>query len=285
MWQCVKQQVSEAIHTPFELTNKQLLNTHSSFKHFKIHDSKHEFLVKVAPIEQFELFETEANARDLLTRDSDFVIADTVTLGKSKEFAFLVLEYLEDLDSIDNWYLCGRTLAKMHVKCEQQMFGSDEDNFVIGQPQPNQWHKKWHVFFAEERLGWQLQLLDEQNTKLVDIDEFIQIIKPHIPHHVSPSLLHGHFWKGNIKFYKGKPMLLDPASYYGDKHVDIATAELFATMPASFYSGYQSVSSIELSPMLRDIYQLYPLLLLANRFAGDYLNQAKAKIKHILEQI
>ncbi|TMN86550.1 fructosamine kinase family protein [Pseudoalteromonas phenolica] len=285
MWQCVKQQVSEAIHTPFELTNKQLLNTHSSFKHFKIHDSKHEFLVKVAPIEQFELFETEANARDLLTRDSDFVIADTVTLGKSKEFAFLVLEYLEDLDSIDNWYLCGRTLAKMHVKCEQQMFGSDEDNFVIGQPQPNQWHKKWHVFFAEERLGWQLQLLDEQNTKLVDIDEFIQIIKPHIPHHVSPSLLHGHFWKGNIKFYKGKPMLLDPASYYGDKHVDIATAELFATMPDSFYSGYQSVSSIELSPMLRDIYQLYPLLLLANRFAGDYLNQAKAKIKHILEQI
>ena len=165
------------------------------------------------------------------------------------------------------------------------MFGSDEDNFVIGQPQPNQWHKKWHVFFAEERLGWQLQLLDEQNTKLVDIDEFIQIIKPHIPHHVSPSLLHGHFWKGNIKFYKGKPMLLDPASYYGDKHVDIATAELFATMPDSFYSGYQSVSSIELSPMLRDIYQLYPLLLLANRFAGDYLNQAKAKIKHILEQI
>ena len=277
--------MSEAIHTPFELTNKQLLNTHSSFKHFKIHDSKHEFLVKVAPIEQFELFETEANARDLLTRDSDFVIADTVTLGKSKEFAFLVLEYLEDLDSIDNWYLCGRTLAKMHVKCEQQMFGSDEDNFVIGQPQPNQWHKKWHVFFAEERLGWQLQLLDEQNTKLVDIDEFIQIIKPHIPHHVSPSLLHGHFWKGNIKFYKGKPMLLDPASYYGDKHVDIATAELFATMPDSFYSGYQSVSSIELYPMLRDIYQLYPLLLLANRFAGDYLNQAKTKIKHILEQI
>lgn len=285
MWQCVKQHVSEAIHAPFELTHKQSLNTHSAFKHYKISDGVQSFLVKVAPIEQFELFETEANARNILTRDSDFIIADTITLGKSMEFAFIVLEFLEDPNSIDDWFLCGQTLAKMHIKCEQEMFGCDEDNYVIGQPQPNQWHKKWHIFFAEERLGFQLQLLAEQNTHLVDIDEFVQVIKPHIPHHVSPSLLHGHFWKGNIRFYHGKPMLLDPASYYGDKFVDIATAELFATLPDGFYAGYQSITPIELSPLLRDIYQLYPLLLMANRFAGDYINQSKDKLKHIFEQL
>ena len=285
MWQCVKEQISSAIHAPFHLTNKQTLNTHSAFKHYKISDDNYCFLAKVAPINQFELFETEANARHILTRDSDFIIADTITLGTSKEFAFIVLEYLDDPNSVDNWYLCGQTLAKMHVRCEQQMFGSDEDNFVIGQLQPNQWHKKWHIFFAEERLGWQLQLLMEHDTKLVDIDEFVNILKPHIPHHVSPSLLHGHFWKGNIRFYQDKPMLLDPASYYGDRLVDIATAELFATLPDNFYAGYQSVTTIELSPLLRDIYQLYPLLLLANRFAGNYINLAKDKLKHILEQL
>lgn len=285
MWQCVKQQVSAAIHTSFELTQKHAITTHSAFKHYKISDDNYCFLVKVAPIEQIELFEAEKHARDTLTRDSDFIIADTITLGTSKEFAFIVLEFLEDLTSQDNWYLCGQTLAKMHIKCEQEMFGSDEDNYVIDQPQPNQWHKKWHIFFAEERLGWQLQLLSEQRIKLVDIDEFVHIIKPHIPHYITPSLLHGHFWKGNIRFYHGRPMLLDPACYYGDKLVDIATAELFATLPDEFYAGYQSISAINLSPILKDIYQLYPLLVLANRFSGDYINQSKEKIKHILEQL
>ena len=61
MWQCVKQQVSAAIHAPFELTHKHPLNTHSAFKHYKISDASKSFLVKVAPIAQFELFEAEAN--------------------------------------------------------------------------------------------------------------------------------------------------------------------------------------------------------------------------------
>ncbi|TMP36083.1 fructosamine kinase family protein [Pseudoalteromonas rubra] len=280
MWNLVNQYISEAIHEHFEFTRKTQLPCNAQARLFKIENDHHRYLVKVDHIQALERFECEAKNHDTLIRDSDFLIADTIAIGSSIEFCFLVLEWLETSGEIEDWFTCGTTLAKLHARHEQQMYGLEEDNYFFDLAQPNQWHKKWEVFFAEERIAWQLQLLAEKGIKLVDIDKFVEEVKPMLPHQVAPSLLHGHFWRGNIAFAQGKPCLFCPSCYYGDREVDLAASELFAPLPPAFYEGYDSVyPRLDGYEGRRRIYQLYPLLCHANMFAGDYLKQAASHIE------
>ncbi|RXF02293.1 fructosamine kinase family protein [Pseudoalteromonas sp. PS5] len=284
MWNKVNQQISESLHETFELSSKQTLKSYGSKKLYKISNQHHQFLVKVAPIQALERFECEVNNREKLIRDSDFLIADTITLGTSVEFCFLVLEWLELDHRNENWLECGENLAKLHQRHEQEMYGLEEDNYIHELPQPNQWHKKWEVFFAEERIGWQLQLLAEKGVVLTDIDTFVEHLKPLLPHHVAPSLVHGNFWHGNIGFSERKPVLFSPACYYGDREIDIATASLFAPLPEAFYQGYSSIYPLADNASQRlAIYRLYTLLVQANLFAGKYLRDAAEQVNAILK--
>ncbi|MCG9760638.1 MULTISPECIES: fructosamine kinase family protein [Pseudoalteromonas] len=284
MWNKVNQQISESLHDAFELSSKQTLKSYGSKKLYKIADDTHQFLVKVAPIQALERFECEASNREKLIRDSDFLVADTITLGTSVEFCFIVLEWLELDHRNENWLECGQSLAKMHQRHEQEMFGLEEDNYIHELPQPNQWHKKWEVFFAEERIGWQLQLLAEKGIILTDIDTFVEQLKPLLPHQVQPSLVHGNFWHGNIGFSRQKPVLFSPACYYGDREVDIAMASLFAPLPDDFYRGYGSIYPLAENAAERlDIYRLYPLLVQANLFAGKYIRDAAEQVQALLK--
>ena len=284
MWNKVNQQISESLHTSFEFTEKQTIKSFGSKKLYKIADNNHRFLVKVAPVQALERFECESANRTKLIRDSDFLIADTITLGASIEFCFIVLEWLELDHRNENWTNCGASLAKMYQRHEQEMFGLEEDNYIHELPQPNQWHKKWEIFFAEERIGWQLQLLAEKGIVLTNIDRFVEQIKPLLPHHAKPSLVHGNFWHGNIGFSSGKPVLFSPACYYGDREVDIAMASLFAPLPQAFYQGYNEVYPLnEHADARLELYQLYPLLVQANLFAGKYINQASEQVQRILK--
>ncbi|WP_411979313.1 fructosamine kinase family protein, partial [Vibrio sp. 378] len=58
---------------------------------------------------------------------------------------------------------------------EQKEFGFDTDNYLGSTLQPNQWHKKWCMFFAEQRIGWQLQLLKEKG---IQCESIILVQKP-----------------------------------------------------------------------------------------------------------
>ncbi len=159
------------------------------------------------------------------------------------------------------------------------------DNFLGPTVQPNRWHKKWDVFFAEERIGWQLQLLQEKGIELVDQDMFIAFIKDTLHgHNVEPSLLHGDFWRRNMGFIQAVPSLYDPACYYGDRECDIAMSELFAPLPDAFYTAYNQQYPLQNDYEQRKlIYQLYPILNHANIFAGHYLTEAKQQIDLLLK--
>ncbi|KID57165.1 fructosamine kinase [Pseudoalteromonas luteoviolacea] len=284
MWNLVNQYISEAIHDKFEFTRKTQLPSNHKSKNYQIENDKHRFLVKVDHVSALERYECEADNHTLLTRDSDFLVADPITIGSSLEYCFSVYEWLPSQPDKEDWYLCGKTLAKMHSRHEQEMFGFEQDNYFLGLAQPNQWHKKWSVFFAEERIAWQLQLLQEKNIVLVEIDNFVEYIKPLVNHPVQPSLLHGFFWRGNIAFSNDKPSVYCPACYYGDREVDLAHSELFAQLPEAFYTGYNEAYEIDKGYQQRKpIYQLYSLLCHANVFAGDYVLQSKQQIEHILK--
>ncbi|MFY8273375.1 fructosamine kinase family protein [Pseudoalteromonas sp. SSDWG2] len=286
MWNALAQSLSDTLNAPFDIKVKQHLR-HSSADHFyRISDGNQQYFVKVAPLSALERFECEAQDLALLTRESLFMVPDCLLTGTSVEYCFNVLEWLDlDANESHNWSQMGEYLALMHSKHEQGMFGNEQENYIGITVQPNQWHKKWDVFFSEERIGWQLQLLAEKGFVLCDIDSFVDYVKQALHHHhIKPSLLHGDLWRGNAGFHNGVPCFFDPACYYGDREVDIAMTKLFGTFPSTFYDAYQHHYPLQYGFEQREaIYNLYHLLNHANIFAGQYLAQAKETIDNLLK--
>ena len=285
MWKAINEHISQATNTDFKHTQKRQLQSTTTDKYFHISNGTQSYFVKIALKSELERLESESRGLQMLANNSYFSVPTCITSGANIEFSFIVLSWLElDEQPYCQWQKMGTQLAQMHQKHDQAMFGFDIDNHLATTVQPNRWHKKWNVFYAEERIGWQLQLLAEKDIVLADPEQLINLVKEQLHnHHVLPSLLHGDFWRGNMGFVNNIPTLFDPACYYGDREVDIAMSELFAPLPDEFYSAYDHHYPLSQNYQHRKlIYQLYPILNHANIYAGHYLNQAKEHVEKLL---
>ncbi|MDP4982883.1 fructosamine kinase family protein [Pseudoalteromonas tunicata] len=287
MWHTIAKQISENLNIDFVITHKEQLNQGAQTLAFKISDGQHHFFVKLNELNGLDQFEAESFNLTELTLHSTFFVPDCICTGITLDHSFIVLEWLTlSNQSTDNWQQLGEGLAQMHQKHEQAMFGWQQDNFLGKSIQTNRWHKRWDIFFAEQRIGWQLQLLHEKGLHFCDINEFIEITKHTLHNHViEPSLLHGHLWRGNVGFVNHQAAVFDAACYYGDREVDLAMSELFGHFPADFYHAYQAHYPLSATASERKpFYQLYYLLNQANVFQGMYLTQAKSLIKQLIER-
>lgn len=79
----------------------------------------------------------------------------------------LVMDYLSPrpLDA-HNAFILGQQLARLHQWSDQPQFGLDFDNALSTTPQPNT-ATPLVDFFAEQRIGWQLELAAEKALLLV----------------------------------------------------------------------------------------------------------------------
>lgn len=127
-------------------------------------------------------------------------------------------------------------------------------------------------------------MLKEKGVSLVDIDDFIDVVKQLLANHSpQPSLLHGDLWNGNVALTPAGPISFDPACYWGDRECDLAMTELFGGFQPDFYQGYESVAPLSAGYEERkDIYNLYHVLNHCNLFGGHYLEQAQSIIKKII---
>ncbi|MCL9783298.1 fructosamine kinase family protein [Vibrio sp. S4M6] len=288
MWQAISQQLSEKLMFSFNISEKTKLSGGDISESYMISDGQDRYFVKVNTRECHSIFEIEAeNIKALRTTDTIY-IPELVMTGTTKSHSFIVLNYLsiKPLDDPQNSYLFGQQLARLHSWGDQGEYGFDRDNYIGTTIQPNPWHRKWHRFFSEQRIGWQLQLLSEKGINLVDISELTRFISEVLSsHHPKPSLLHGDLWSGNAGNSAFGPICFDPACYWGDRECDIAMTELFKGFLPEFYQGYQSVLPLDSGYQQRkDIYNLYHVLNHCNQFGGHYLAQAESLIDTIVSR-
>ena len=286
MWQAISQQLSDTLLFDYQITEKVRLSGGDISESYMINDGEQRYFVKINDREFLSKFEVEAESLHLLRETSTLFVPEVVLVGKTKNASFLILNYLptKPLEDGPNSFKFGQQLAHLHQWGEQKEFGFDTDNYLGSTLQPNKWHKKWCVFFAEQRIGWQLQLLKEKGVTLVDIDDFIDVVKQRLAYHApKPSLLHGDLWNGNAALTAFGPICYDPACYWGDRECDIAMTELFDGFQPEFYQGYESVMPLSSSYEERkDIYNLYHVLNHCNLFGGHYLEQAQLVINKII---
>lgn len=210
----------------------------------------------------------------------------------------LVLELIDQGSPAEDFFTdFGRRFALLH-QTRGSVCGFAHDNFIGATPQPNapvvdDWDEAiegdgldWPEFFVRRRLRFQVELAAENGhghelSRLLDRAESrIRELLSTDP--VAPSLLHGDLWSGNFMADdEGRPVLIDPAVYYGHREADLAMTLLFGGFGDEFYAAYD-----EAWPLVHGwkervpLYQLYHLLNHLNLFGSAYY----ARSRNILEQ-
>ncbi|GAA0344980.1 fructosamine kinase family protein [Bowmanella denitrificans] len=284
MWHFISEQISEKLGQDFICDDIRQIHQQFHTRSFRISDGRHRFFIKVAEAGELPRLECEAHGLEHLKLEQDIKLPAVVCSGRVSQHSFLVLEYINMGEgSAPLWFKFGQALARLHAANNQNMYGWQEDNYIGATLQPNSWQKKWCQFFAEQRIGYLLQLLCEKDILTVHIDKVVSSVDQLLSGHKPPaSPLHGDLWQGNTGFWKEQPVVYDPAFYFGDRETDIAMTELFGRFPEPFYQGYQEVWPLSQDYQYRKpIYQLYHLLNHALLFGGQYIQTAKLHLQHL----
>jgi fructosamine-3-kinase len=257
---------------------------------YQVSAGNQHYFIKVNSPNLSQMFEAEAAALAEMAELNCVRVPKVITYGTADGKSYLALEYIA-LGSMRGSAakLFGQQLAQLHQQ-EMPYFGWHIDNTIGSTPQMNNRENDWHTFWQQHRLIQQLEFaaqngyagrMQERGMRLSEkLHVFFDNYTPH------PSMLHGDLWSGNAASdEQGKPVIFDPASYYGDRETDIAMTELFGGFGHDFASAYNAEYPLEAGYAVRKtLYNLYHILNHLNLFGGSYLGQAESMIEQLLSE-
>lgn len=231
------------------------------------------FFVKSNATAPADFFECEAEGLRAIRQSATLGAPEPLYVGGPEQDGdpdlpqFIVLEHIESSEAPKGFAESfARGLAEMHRRTSK-LFGLQIDNYLDRLPQDNEPCDTWLEFFAERRLGVQFDYLDRQGYATAEFRTKFDLLRNKLDslvgsHATEPSLVHGDLWSGNfICAPSGEAILIDPALYYGDREVDLATTELFGRFDSKFYAAYREAFPLEPGyEVRRDLYNLYHLM-------------------------
>ncbi len=242
------------------------------------------YFLKWNPSAPMEMFEAEADGLQALHEAGILRVPRVLGFGGSgnrEDPGWLLLEFVSRGRAGEEYgRRLGEGLAGLHsTAAGSDAFGWHRDNFIGSLPQENEERQGWPRFWAEMRLEPQVRLARDRGHFRGGTGKILQDLLSRMEDILpddggqGPALLHGDLWSGN--YYpddEGRPVLIDPAVYRGVGEVDLAMMELFGSLPGGFREGYEAVRPIpdDYERFLRDLYQLYYLLVHVNLFGGGY---------------
>ena len=247
--------------------------------------------VKLAAAARLAMFEAERAGLEELAGAQAVRVPRALAAGATEGVAWLALEWIEfGASRPESETALGEQLAWQHRVLARE-YGWTRDNTIGSSPQRNAPLGDWVSFFRERRLRVQLELaagnghaqaLEARGVRLLEsMDAFFTSYRP------VPSLLHGDLWSGNQGTdADGRPVIFDPAVYYGDRETDIAMTRLFGGFGNRFYTAYHATWPLDQAAgTRRTLYNLYHVLNHVNLFGGGYLAQAQGMIDRLLAEL
>ena len=248
----------------------------------KLDTSAGTFFLKWNASGESDMFLREAEGlKELKTGARETLIVPEVFAAKEIDDSpgFLVLEHLETASSSpgDDQAL-GRGLATIH-KYSSEKFGFYNDNYCGSTPQNNSWTTNWVEFFRDNRLGRLLDLIQKDrplsSSDMSIYHKLLDKIPQLLPSESTPALIHGDLWSGNYMMTGKGPALIDPATYYADREMEMGIMTMFGGFSRRFYDAYNEVNRLPSDWKKRNaLYQLYHVLNHYYLFGGGYGSQA-----------
>ncbi len=286
MWTAIAQHISAKTGTAFVIEQHHAVGGGCINQAYQITNGHQSFFLKVNQAARVAMLEAEALGLKEMYDSQTIRVPKPICWGTADSTAYLVLEWLDLGYSGDAaWSRMGEQLAAMHRVSSDRGFGWHQANTIGATPQPNPWTATWLEFYREHRLRHQFRLAARRGGHFPRQHEIFMALPDLLAdHHPAPALVHGDLWSGNAAVTRsGEPVILDPATYFGDREVDIAMTELFGRFPAAFYDAYQATYPLDAGYAKRKIlYNLYHILNHFNLFGGSYESQANRMVDQLL---
>ena len=243
-----------------------------------------QFFLKTQPAHKAPgMFAMESRALLLLAEPDVLHVPKPVAVGED----FLVLECLRSAIPAPDWQeQMGRGLALLHTAAQQDRFGFEGDNYLGTTRQINNWQDDWLVFWRDQRLGAQLELLAQSaasdNPVLVRGRRLMEHLDRWLGDlHIPAVLLHGDLWSGNAAAdEQGRPVIFDPASYYGHEEAEIGMMRLFGGFGPRCEAAYAEIRPLQAGHETRiALYRLYHELNHLNLFGAAYYQTCLSTLK------
>lgn len=176
--------------------------------------------------------------------------------------------------------LLGEQLAVTHQKTDTA-YGFPLNHVIGATPQqnlPRLPHQPgaWPEFWWTHRLEPMIRRLpaDQQNAFLALEDRVSPLLEGSDE---TPALLHGDLWGGNVGWGTAdRPVIYDPAPYYGHREADLAMTRMFGGFTPDFYRAYHEAFPLPDGWETRlDFYRLYHVLNHVVLFGASYFPQAR----------
>ncbi|CAM9976149.1 unnamed protein product [Chrysoparadoxa australica] len=288
IWPAIEQALRTALGESFRLGEAQPVSGASMDRAYRVTTTGGTLFLKIGRPEREADFAAEAAGLRELGQAHGLRVPGVLARGRAGPAAFLAIEHLplRPLDA-EAMTALGEGLAELHGIAAPR-FGWDRDNSIGTTPQRNARTGQWLEFWRENRLGYQLELAAERgNRELARAGDRLLATLPDLlaGHRPEASLLHGDLWGGNAAMDDaGRPVIFDPAVYYGDRETDLAMTELFGGFSPLFFEAYHGAWPLEAGyrEIRRDLYQLYHLLNHDALFGGHYAAESQRVIERLL---
>jgi fructosamine-3-kinase len=286
MWNHIAEQLSQTTGKTFQEPQRRPVGGGSVNQAYALTSGSQSYFVKINQATRIAMFEAEALGLKQIASTRTIRVPKPICWGTVDGSAYIVLEWLDlGYGTHRAWEEMGQNLAAMHRVGSDRGFGWDQQNTIGFMPQVNPWTGNWTKFFVEQRIGYQFQLAQRRGGNFPNQERLLAAIPELLAgHNPQPSLVHGDLWSGNAAVTKlEEPVILDPATYFGDREVDLAMTELFGGFPNEFYRAYNKAFPLEPGYERRKtLYNLYHILNHFNQFGGSYEGQANRMIDSLL---
>jgi fructosamine-3-kinase len=284
----VEQIVSEHIGRPWTIQDARDMTEFACHPCAILSDGPYSAFAKFSEaangIEQFEI---ELAGLRLLSERSGVLTPTPIGIVPVTGGTILVLEAVQAVDRAPrHWREIGQTLARIH-KIKWDRFGLETPGYFGPLYQDNTPLSDWPTFYAERRLGPGLRLAIASGNMPPDAIRQVEKLISRLPElcgpEIVPSLIHGDAQQNNFISTEMGAVAIDPAVYYGNPEMDLASIDYFQAVPDDVLDGYQD--EVPIAPGFRerrDLWRVWGYLAAVTVEGPSYLGKLTEAVQQYL---